>query len=296
MLLEFDLAGAEWTVTSYLCRDEKRLEIVRSGRSPHIATGSLMFGPPEELVAREHKLAKDIADPLELEAFRREHMPELLKFPRLPRTKTVRQAGKGANFQLDYREGYRAYALVNEMPENEAKSHIDLYRRLAYPGLLRWYEAIDREINDTRTLTNCFNRKVYFSGALNDDLYRQATPFKSQSTVFDITARAMPLMLNDGSADFRPAQLLAQVHDSLLTGYRSRDFAAMARFAIKLGLDYMSPVLDYGEPFTLGVGLKAGLAWGKSKEIKLVRDEGLMARELEQAWCEANEARLKKAA
>jgi len=102
--------------------------------------------------------------------------------------------------------------------------------------------------------------------------------------VFDITAKAMPSILNDGSEDFEPAELLAQVHDSLLTQYRSRDFHAMARFAIKTGLDYMSPVLSYhGEEFTLGVGLKAGLDWGAMSEVRLTRDEGMLAEALVRA-------------
>ena len=287
MLLEFDLAGAEWVVTSYLCQDKKRLDVVRSGKSPHVVTGAIVFGPPEALVLAEHKALKEVSDPDELLKARQERFPELLKYPFLPRTKTVRQAGKGCNFQLDYREGYRAYAVVNEMAESEAKRQVHAYRHIAYPGLLPWYASIDREVRDTRTLTNCFGRQIYFQGALEDGTFRKATNFKSQSTVFDVTGRAMSLMLDDESADFEPAELLAQVHDSLLTQYLSRDFRAMARYAIKLALDYMSPTLHYNSmDFTLGVGLKVGHNWGRTKEIAPMRDEDRLALSLEQAYDE----------
>ena len=66
----------------------------------------------------------------------------------------------------------------------------------------------------------------------------------------------MALWMEDESEDFFASQLLAQVHDSNLFDYHSVNFEAMARFAIKQGLTYMRPVLDYGEPFQLDVTLK----------------------------------------
>ncbi len=285
MLFELDLSGAEWVVTSYLCRDERRLDIVRSGKSPHVTTGAIVFGPSEDLVIAEHKAAKDISNPDDLLKLRQERFPELLKFPHIPRTKTVRQAGKGCNFQLDYREGYRSYALVNEMDEREAKRQIQYYRHVAYPGLLKWYESIDKEVRDTRTLTNCFGRRIYMQGALDDDTFRQATTFKSQSSVFDVTSHAMALLMDDEDIVLEPT--MVQVHDSIMTQplpQFERDFHAQARSIIKLGLEYLSPTLDYGEPFVLGVNLKVGPNWGALTELPLTRDADALARDLERVW------------
>ncbi len=248
------------------------------------------------MVSAEHKLAGKIDDPNELYELRKAKMPELFKFPYLPRTKTVRQAGKGCNFQLDYREGYRAYALINEMDEREAKRQVHAYRNVAYPGLLTWYDSIDKEIRDSRTLTNCFGRRIYYQGAMDDAMFREATNFKSQSTVFDVTSHAIPLIMEDESSDFAVSEIMTQVHDSLLVQHRSRDFPAMARFAIKLAFDYMSPTLNYnGMDFTLGVGMKAGLDWAHMTELRLTRDADALARDLDRVWHESQEARLKAA-
>ncbi len=289
MLLEFDLGGSDWFVTAFYANEPNMKAVFRSGKSPHPATGSRITGLSPELIVQEDKLLKETSDPLEIARIRREKLPEVLKARFLPRTMSIRQMSKKSNHGLNFRESFRTFALVNEIDEREAKTIIQLYREVAYPGLPKWYERIDKTIKDTRTLTNCLGRKCYFSGALNDDTFRQATSFVPQSTTFDVTALAMPKMLDDESLDFRPAQLLAQVHDSLLTQYVSNDFNAMARFVIKLGLDYMSPELSYGEPFTLSVGLKVGLTWGSLKEIELTADENKQTEILEHVWDEAKQ-------
>jgi hypothetical protein len=199
-----------------------------------------------------------------------------------------------SNHSLNYRLGYRTFAQRNEMDEKEAQKIVNLYRgeRIgstirggAYPELNHWYDRIDEQIRKTRTMTNCFGRKMYFMGQMGDDLFREATAAVPQSTVVDITNRAMPLMLNDSSPAFEPAKLLAQVHDSTLIDYVSMEFHAMARFVIKMGLDYLSPTLDYGEPFKLGVDLKAGVNWGESmKKIDMTPDEDVMAERLKLCW------------
>jgi DNA polymerase I-like protein with 3'-5' exonuclease and polymerase domains len=297
MLLEFDLAGADWFVTAFVAREPNMIAVFRAGKSPHPVTGARLTGLSEDLIKAEDKMLAKLVDSGErmdqdgIARMRREHFPEILAAPWFPRTFSIRQAAKKANHGLNYRLQYKTYSLKNEIPEREAKQVIDLYRKKAYPGLavsargnLCWYDRIDKQIRDTRTMKNCFGRTVYFSGALDDDTFREATSFVPQSTVFDVTGRAMHLMMEDDSADFAPAEKLAQVHDSLLFQYLSLDFAAMARFAIKFGLDYMSPTLDYGEPFTLGVGLKVGRNWGGLKEIKLTPDVEALTGEFRRVW------------
>lgn len=261
------------------------IEIFRSGKSPHPVTGNRVFGVPEDVIVRESKIVGLNNDPDEIAALRKQYFPELARHGFLPRTMSIRQAAKKMGHSLNYRLGYKTFALKNEIAETEAKRFVSLYREKAYPGLLKWYEQIDRTIRDTRTLTNCFGRCVYFQGALDDETFREATAFIPQSSVFDITGRAMPLMLEDETPDFATAELLAQVHDSLLTQYLSRDFRAMARYAIRLALDYMSPTLHYNDmDFVLSVGLKAGHNWGHTHEIKLTRDADALALELERIY------------
>ena len=290
MLLEFDLGGAEWFVTAFAAREPNMIAVYRSGKSPHPVTGHRVSGLSEEMVIAEDKMFKRLGlgtNPIDIESARKQHMPEILKASWYPRTMSIRQAAKKMNHGLNYRLGYKTYALKNEIEEREAKRIVELYRTKAYPGLgvstagnPCWYDRIDKTIRDTRTLTNCFGRKCYFQGALDDSTFRDATAFIPQSTVFDATTKAMRSLVDDESPEFEPAELLVQGHDSLLTQYLSRDYTAMARFAIKLGLDYMSPTLDYGEPFKLSVGLKVGRRWGALEELVLTPDVDTLAGEL----------------
>lgn len=297
MLLNFDLAGAEWWVTAYLCRDEAMLDLARRNPrpSPHPITGSRMTGLSPELIVKEDKLIGKNNDPIVIASLRND-LPEVKAATILPRTMSIRQAAKKANHGLNYREGYRTFALKNEMDEREAGKIVDLYRKKSYPGLLRWYDSIDEEIRKTRTMTNCFGRKVYFMGQLNDDTFRAATAFKPQSTVGDVTNNALPLLINDESYEFEPAELLAPVHDSILIDYHDHNWSRMARFAAKLTLDYMSPTLDYGEPFKLDVDAKGGFDWGHLIEFKLTPDIEQLARNLEECWETAMTKRAKSKA
>lgn len=172
-----------------------------------------------------------------------------------------------SNFGLNYREGYKTFALKNEMEERDAKQIVHLYRDVAYPGLKDWYKRTDEQVRKTRVLTNCFNRRVYFMHQMDDDTFRAATAFVPQSTIVDITNRAMPMVLEDDSVEFQPCHLLAQVHDALYIDYASRDLTGMAACVNKIAMDYLSPWLDYGEPFKLKVTAKAGLDWGHLHEI-----------------------------
>jgi DNA polymerase I-like protein with 3'-5' exonuclease and polymerase domains len=286
MLINLDLAGAEWVVTAYLSRDPEMLKIAKSKESPHPVTGARISGVSKELVIKDDKVIGLLNDPAQIYSLRKQHLPELLDTATfLPRTMSIRQAAKKANHGLNYRLGYKTFALKNEMEERDAIKIVELYRRVAYPGLLKWYDRIDAKIRKDRTMENCFGRKLYFMGQIDDDTFREATAFVPQSTVVDIVNTAMPKLLNDDSKDFAPAKLLAQVHDSLLTDYVSTDFRAMARYAIKLALDYMSPTLDYGEPFKLDTELKAGLDWGGTmKKIKLTNDEEYVAESLKKVF------------
>ncbi len=284
MLLEFDLSSADWVVTAYYAPEPSMIAVVKDGRSPHLITGSKISGVSEDTVNKEHKLIGLNNDPEAIKEIRKQ-LPELSKAGFLPRTMSIRQAAKKANHSLNYRLGYKTFALRNEMEEREAKRIVELYRGVAYPKLQDWYDKIDKTIRDTRTLVNFFGRRVYFQGALDDETFREATSFIPQSSVFDITGAAIPRLFEDESPEFQPSELLAQVHDSLLVQHRSRDFAAMARFAIKLAFDYMSPTLSYnGMDFTLGVGLKAGLNWAGMTELPLTRDADVLASDLERVW------------
>jgi len=298
VLLNYDLSGAEWWVTAFLCRDPAMLDLARQNPrpSPHPITGSRMTNLSPETVVKEDKVIGKQNDPLVISALRKEQCPEVLTSLILPRTMSIRQAAKKANHGLNYREGYKTFALKNEMDEREARTIVTLYRERSYRGLLTWYDSIDAKIRKDRIMTNCFGRKIYFMGQLNDDTFRAATAAVPQSTVSDITERAMALYMDDDDESFEPAFMLAQVHDSLLFEYLDLDFDRMARFTLRM-VEHLSPTLDYGEPFKLDIEAKGGFDWGHLHEFKLSPDYKIWAENLRACWEESlSEQRIRNAA
>jgi DNA polymerase I - 3''-5'' exonuclease and polymerase domains len=277
ILIEFDLAGAEWVVVAYLSGDKNMIGVVESGKSPHVVTGSLISRAPEELVIAEHKILGSNTNPTDIAALRAEHLPELVDLHELgeiflPRSMSIRQAGKKSNHGLNYGMKYRRAALEWEIMESEAQPIVELYTTEAYPKIPDWWKAIREQIGKDRTLTNCFGRKVRLMGEKGSDLYDQAYSFIPQSTVVDICLQAMCAAYEDRSIEFVPWHLGAQVHDSLMIQVPTNDWLVVEAICTKI-IKHMSPELEYnGYKFTLGVDMKIGLNWGNMRSVKRVED------------------------
>lgn len=283
ILLEFDKAGAEWVVVAYLTADARMLDIVENGKSPHIITGSLISGAPEELVKKEHKLVDKASDPELIEKLRMPIATELKPFF-LPRTMSIRQAGKKSNHGLNYNMKYKRFALENEIEEREAKTMVEKYHE-AYPGIHLWHAAIKEKLRKDRTLTNCFGRKVTLLDAWGEDLLDAAISFLPQSTVVDVVNKSMTLAYDDLTPAFRPMDLLNQSHDSVTVQYPTDDWQLLGEFVVRFAFDYMSPELEYNQRrFRIGTDLKVGRSWGDMREVKLVNDAQAMGRSIRTTW------------
>lgn len=289
MFVNFDKAGAEWVVVAYLSGDARMIDVVENNKSPHVVTGALISQAPEELVLREHAIIKDLNDPYQIEELRAT-IPELSN-PAffLPRSMSIRQAGKKSNHALNYDEGYRVFALQNEMEEGDAKKIVDFYKERAYPGVPLYHEAIRRELkNEHRTLVNCFGRKVVLRGAWDAKLWKKAYSFKPQSTVVDMVNRAMGLWYENDEQYMRALELLAQVHDSLLGQYTlsgKRDqFIDLARACQDID-KYISPKCTYsGRDFYVKTDMKIGLDWQTMYDVPFHKDPKIMSKALESTW------------
>ena len=288
IFLNFDKAGAEWVVVAYLSNDARMLDIVKSGRSPHVATGSLISGCPEELVLLEHEKVGEANDPYAIEELR-SHIPALASGDYfLPRTMSIRQAGKKSNHALNYGEGYRVFALYNEMEESEAKRIVDYYTTRAYPGVRLYHEGIKRELRSGgRTLLNCFGRRVTLRGPWDSHLLKKGYSFKPQSTVVDMVNQGMVKGYRDESREMFYFEILAQVHDSLLTQApcplhsKRMSWHELALCCQKMDR-YMSPLCTYGSSsFRIKTDLKIGLDWQHMDKVVLTRDTDKLARDLE---------------
>lgn len=287
LLMEFDKAGAEWVVVAYLSGDPRMIEVIESGKSPHVVTGHYMTGVPEDLILKENKIVDKNTDPDTIEELRHQSCPEIFELATkfLPRTMSVRQAGKKSNHGLNYAMRYKRFALENEVEEREAKIMVDLYNKEAYPGLPKWHERIRRELRDNdRTLYNLFGSKVRLLEEWGDDLFNAAYSYKPQSTIGETVNLAICDLYDDTSPEFLLADLLTQTHDSATVQY-PLVFDKMATFAHKFARTYMEPEMETeGRKFKIGTDLKVGLNWGHMLEVPLVDNLDELAASLEATW------------
>lgn len=288
ILMEFDKAGAEWVVVAYLCGDARMLDIIESGKSPHVETGHFITRVPHELIVKEDKLLGKITDPDDLYEKRHELIPELFEDPRwfIPRAMSIRQCGKKSNHGLNYAMRYKRAALEWEIEERDAKIIVDGYNIDAYPGIPLWHEAIRGELKKDRTLYNLFGHKIELMDEWGDELFNSAYSYKPQSTIGMTINRAIRYLEKDYSPVCYKADTLTQTHDSATIQYPTDNWLDAAEFAIKFGLDYMSPEFEVNNrKFTIGTDLKVGVEWGNMKhEIKLTRNVKEVAHALEAAW------------
>jgi len=295
ILLEFDKAGAEWVVVAYLSGDARMLQVISEGKSPHVETGHLITRVPHEIILKEHKIVGSQTDP-DLIIKLREAIPELMDPDPdwfVPRSMSIRQAGKKSNHGLNYGMRYRRFALENEIPEPEAKIMVEGYNTRAYPGVPLWQKATQQELKTNhRILTNCFGRKVRLMDQWGDDLFNAAYSFKPQSTIGDIVNNALKAAYRNRSPVFLPMDLLTQTHDSATVQYPTSDWDRMAEFCIEFGLGLMSPEIEYNaRKFKVGTDLKIGLSWGDMVGVPLVENVKELSDGLQFAWEEVSNRR-----
>lgn len=284
--IEVDLVQAEWVVTAFLAADQRMLDVVKSGRDPHLRTGSLISGAPEDFVAREDVAVGHLKDPVDIAKARKELPKEWDTIPIsqffMPRVMSIRQAGKKANHGLNYGMKYRRFALENEMEEREASRICHIYRDVAYPGLNRYYDVIEEELRrGNRALTNCFGQTIHFMDRWGPELLMAAYAFKPQSTVGNITNQALrEIYYTIEMPKVIPA---AQVHDSLLNEHTWDSWSELD-FQVDWVRQMMSIPFEYNAmKYTLKTEVKIGVNWGDDGMISLGSGE-VRGEDLKGAW------------
>lgn len=253
LLVELDLAGAEWVITAHLSADPAMMQVFRNGQDPHVATACFMFDATADEVREDERLHEGSQD-------------------------TLRQRGKRSNHSLNYGLGYKQYALRYGMPEPEGLRLRTLYHTKAYPrvsgGLWKrgaraqpedgYWPWVQDQVRRTGRLVDCFGECRDFYTTPGEELWLDAYAHLPQSTVAGIIRLGMAHVYRDE----RHAELIAQDHDSItaqvpcapeyIRGFAERTIGAL------------SPTLCYsGIEFTLGVDAKVGYCRNKLRMVKL---------------------------
>jgi len=187
----------------------------------------------------------------------------------------VRSKGKisvtgNSNHGLNYDEGPNTFALTNEIEIGEAKRIIAMYHE-GYPSIRKWYDHVQRQLKASRTLENCFGRRVKFMGEWGTDLWKSSYSMIPQSTVVDSLNSGMVKVYNDPLlAREYNIDILAQVHDSILVQVPIEVMQDETKYdeLMRRVNDYTSPTLSYnGNDFRIATDAKVGFNWGGKHKV-----------------------------
>ena len=204
IIYSFDLSQIENRLVAFTGGVISQIKAFNSGMDMHRLTSSYIFNKPYEEISDEEG-SSPIGDGRHSE----------------------RYWGKKGNHAINYDTSYKTFALVNEMPEKEAKIILERIHR-GYPEIQQGYQQmIINMLKTNRTVTNPYGRSRVFLGpviptypnvsaAACRDTYRQAFAQFPQSTVADkINEDGLEYIYYNQNI-FRPVELLTQIHDSVV--------------------------------------------------------------------------------
>jgi uracil-DNA glycosylase family 4 len=230
VLIQADYVQAEAVVVAYLTGNNRLKKmfqtsygLVGEARAPydiHKITASEMFGIPFDQI-----------------------------------TKKQRSVGKTIRHASNYAAGPAVLAVRLGIKMKEAKQLMELYHR-ADPLLRVWYQRIQAELRESRTLTNLLGRKHRFLGRWGDDLFRSAYSYKPQSTVGDLLNTAMRNCYAAWGSRYR---LVMQLHDAQYIACSDNEKEICSKRVYE---SMCIPLKINDETFMIDVDFKIGNTWG----------------------------------
>jgi DNA polymerase-1 len=245
ILYSMDLSQAENRVVAYVSPEAAMISAFKDGRDIHSQTAALIFGKPVEDISNE------------------------------PGSCTIgggsyseRFWGKKANHGLNYDLGYKSFAFLYEIPEAESKFIVERYHQ-AYPGVRHYHSWVRAQLQENRTLENCYGRKRTFVDRWGNTLFKEAYSFIPQSSVADKINRdaVIPVYYEDGYDD---VELLNQVHDSIVfqipieVGLKKH-----AEYIIKIRDNLQKPMMFRGQSFVVPTDMEMGFNLKRTIEVKV---------------------------
>lgn len=200
----FDLSQIENRIVAYVGGVISQIRAFEQGIDLHRLTASVITGKPYDLIS-DKAGSSPLGDGRQSE----------------------RYWGKKGNHGINYDESYVKFALVNEMPEGEAKQILETIHR-GYPQIRNGYHVLIQDmLKRNRTVINLMGRTRLFLGPIIPqypdiplsecrNTYRQGYAQLPQSTTADkINEQGLEYIYYNQDL-FRPIELLAQIHDAIV--------------------------------------------------------------------------------
>lgn len=195
VIYSLDMSQAENRIVAVIAQEYAMIRAFETGQDVHSLTGALISGLSYEEVKRQHKegICCDIGNG----------------------AMTWRDWGKRCNHGLNYGLGYKKFALMCEIMENEAKRLVEAYHH-AYPNVRHgFHEYVQHQLRQTRSLVNPYGRKRTFLDRWGDELFKEAYAFLPQSIVPDKMWSDGVIPMYEDQDSFGCVSMMNTIHDSL---------------------------------------------------------------------------------
>ncbi len=273
-----DLSQIENRIVAYTGGVISQIEAFEQGIDLHTLTASIIFGKPYDQISKIDG-SSTLGDGRQSE----------------------RYWGKKGNHGINYDESYKKFALVNEMPEGEAKRILEDIHR-GFPQIRGGYHVmIQNMLKTNRTVTNLFGRTRLFLGPVFpsypnvpqtacNDTYRQAYAHFAQSTCADkINEQGIEYIYYNQDL-FKSVELLAQIHDSIVFQVPlSLPWSEHARILTLIKNSIETPLKWHQQTIQTPADLSIGLNMCKDKMIEIKHkdfpsDNELLANRLKESY------------
>lgn len=228
-LVEFDLQGADSVGVAYLSGDEAYLQAVNSGDTHTLVAGMVWGFEP----TRKNS---------EVEFYRK---------------KSYRQVAKMMGHATNYMSTPKT---ISEQGHVELSLAEDFQRRYfkAFPGIREWQLKTIETVQKTQRLSTPWRRRRFWDRTWDDTVLREAIAHAPQSMTCDTISEGLHRLWQAKEPE---VQLLAQVHDSVLTQVPSLDI--LPEVLNLLHVDTLvTDIKGVTRTMRIGVEAQVGHNWG----------------------------------
>ena len=175
-------------------------------------------------------------------------------------SKEMRRVGKTIRHAKNYSAGPGVLANKLGISMPAAKQLMTTYD-LANPELQIWQRNdIQRQLAETRTLTNLFGRKHKFLDRWGDDLFRSSYSYIPQSTVGDLLNKALVILHDEFGSELTIA---LQLHDAIYIAVDDNEAAIeRGKYLLKhCMIERVQPLVCKQQEFFIDIDFKVGHYW-----------------------------------
>jgi len=259
-----DLGQAENRIVAYISPDSQLINDFESGIDVHVSTAAMVSGLTYDEVMGQYKNKVNC----------------ILGNGDKP----WRFWGKKTNHAVNYDEGYKTFALKNEMLESDARRILAAIK-FNRPSINYYHNWIQEELRRGRRLTNLMDRTRLFMERWGPDLFRQAYAQIPQSTVADKVNEHGLIEVYYDQHKYHHVELLNQIHDSIVFQIPiSIGWESHAKILLAIREKLETPLSWRGREFVIPADLSIGSNMKDMEDVEWVSDQTQMARRLQTVW------------